>query len=178
MRSQSYSQDKLGTSRVCCDVQVITKSNRKFQQPKQFFLSSSSVIPCNTVETKHAHSNSISNLFTRIIARIIDTKALSAAIDFHMSILNYKHSSQITFSCLPHPKKRQDKMGEYTTYSLVALTAQFLLPYSYIRPENCQAHTRLSLHHFVYFNAHAPFHTRGRLGTIIYISNATKGGQT
>ena len=32
-------------------------------------------------------------------------------------------------------------MGEYTTYSLVALTAQFLLPYSYIRPENCQAHT-------------------------------------
>ena len=113
------------------------------------------VKPCNTVETKHAHSNSISNLFTRIIATIIDTKALPAAIDFHMSILNYKHSSQITFSCLPHPKKRYDKMGEYTTYSLVALTAQFLLPYSYIRPENCQAHTRLSLHHFVYFNAHA-----------------------
>ena len=73
---------------------------------------------------KHGHNNSLSSLFTRII----DTKALSGAI--HVSILNYKDSSQITFSCLPRPKKRSDKCEKDAGYSLVAPIAKFLLPYS------------------------------------------------
>ena len=70
-----------------------------------------------------------------------------------MSILNYKDSSQITFSCLPRPKKRSVKCEKDAGYSpALRLQNSYYLIHKFVQ-KTANPYTRLSLRHFVSFNS-------------------------